>query len=923
MPPDTPIPPSPPSYQPAPLPPDEAERLAALERHKLLMTGKEPEFERVARLAADLFEVPIALVSLVLADQQTFMGACGIEVSGSPRSVAFCAHAILSDEVMVVPDAALDPRFAGNPLVTGQPGIRFYAGAPLRLGSHRVGTLCLIDRAPRSFGPEACRRLTALAATVVDLILLRLGSLVAQENRERAEDSARQVGEILDAMPAAVAIYDTEERLLRTNHRYRDTFHPEIPGYVQPGQTRAEVMAALARRGHRILPADEDAPPPGPAADSAVPRPSHEIQLANGRWLRRSEMHTPSGKLIAVNMDVSAIKERELALAAQTALLHATLESIEQGLAVFDAKLELLIWNERFFEMLRLPDTMRRVGTPVADIARLTAERGELGDGAVEEIVAQIVTSMRSQPSRRLEMTTRDGRTLDVWRSTMSDGRHVLTYTDITERKQVDRMKDEFLSTVSHELRTPLTSITGALGLLGAGAGGALDDKAKHLIGIAHKNAERLIRLINDLLDIGKIEAGKVEFRMQRIALSAFLRQAVEQHRPYADGFGVTMELQAGEDVAVSADPDRLLQAVGNLLSNAIKFSPRGQTVTVTLDVQRGCARITVADRGPGIPEEFRARIFQRFAQADSSSRRRHEGTGLGLSITRSIVERHGGHIGFETEVGRGSVFHIDLPLAPGSSQRANAAEGDASRILVCAADADSARRQEALLHRGGFRADTVTSAEDAVARLERGRYAAVTLDLTLMDSGAAAIVTAVRQREELRDLPILMLATITDESRRMVTGAAVSVADWITGRNELGRLIDALRRAGAGPAGRPRVLHVEDDADLRALVELALRDVAEVTPADDLASARAQLRTGGFALVVLDVMLPDGSGLDLLPLLPSQDGPPPPVVIFSAVDPDPNIAGQTSRVLAKSYTSIEQLAATVAQLIGAGPQDG
>ncbi|WP_448207143.1 GAF domain-containing sensor histidine kinase [Azospirillum sp. sgz302134] len=652
MPDDTPF------HPPAPRPPEETGRIKALEQYRLRITGKEPEFDRIARLAADLFRTPIALVNLVLDDVQTSLGACGIEGGTVPRDLTFCAHAILSDEVMVVPDARLDPRFARNPFVTGPPGIRFYAGAPLRVGGHRVGSLCVVDDRPRGFGHEERRRLAALAATVADLMTLRLGHRIAEESRERAEGAFRQVDEVLDAMPAGVAIYDAGDRLLRTNRRYRDLYHPEAAGVVQPGQTRAEVLTALAERGHCVLPTDH--------GDGPARRPQ-EVRLADGRWLRRLERRTASGLLIVVNTDVTALKDRELALSAQTALLHSTLENIEQGLAVFDAELRLLVWNERFFDMLRLPEDLRRAGTPVTEVARVLAERGELGEGPAEEVVGRTVGTMRALPTRRFELATRDGRTLDVWRARMPDGRHVVTYADITQRKRMERMKDEFLSTVSHELRTPLTSIAGALGLLGAGAGGALDDKARHLIAIAHKNAERLIRLINDLLDIGKMDAGKVEFRMQRLALGPFLRQAVEQHRPYAARFGVSLDLPPVPDLAVMADPDRLLQAVGNLLSNAIKFSPQGQTVAVAAALRDdGFARITVTDRGEGIPEAFRGRIFERFAQADGSARRRHEGSGLGLSITRSIVERHGGRVGFTTESGRGTTFHIDLPPAGG-----------------------------------------------------------------------------------------------------------------------------------------------------------------------------------------------------------------------------------------------------------------
>jgi PAS domain S-box-containing protein len=234
---------------------------------------------------------------------------------------------------------------------------------------------------------------------------------------------------------------------------------------------------------------------------------------------------------------------------------------------------------------------------------------------------------------------------------------------DISDRKRIERLKDEFVATVSHELRTPLTSIYGSLGLLAGSAAGKLPDTAMRLLAIAHKNSGRLVRLINDILDIEKIESGEVVFDMKRVDVRTLVEQAIEANRGYAESFGVTMRLDpasaAGE---VLADPDRLTQVIANLLSNGIKFSPSGEEVLVSIAGRDDHLRITVRDHGPGVPANFKARIYAKFAQADATDARKKGGTGLGLSIVKGIVIRFGGTTGFDDAPGGGTIFHVDLP---------------------------------------------------------------------------------------------------------------------------------------------------------------------------------------------------------------------------------------------------------------------
>jgi PAS domain S-box-containing protein len=235
---------------------------------------------------------------------------------------------------------------------------------------------------------------------------------------------------------------------------------------------------------------------------------------------------------------------------------------------------------------------------------------------------------------------------------------------DVSEQRELERLKSEFISVVSHELRTPMTSIRGALGLVLGTMGQQLPAKAKSLLEIANNNCQRLIRLVNDILDIDKIASGKTHFDVQERVLADVVRKALQPMETYAQRFQVKLSLTpVAPDLRVCVDEDRLAQVIANLVSNAVKVSPANELVRISAQRHANVARLCVVDRGPGIPIEFRGRIFEKFAQADSSEARRLEGTGLGLYISRQLVEQMGGRIGFETTLGEGTTFWIEFPL--------------------------------------------------------------------------------------------------------------------------------------------------------------------------------------------------------------------------------------------------------------------
>ncbi len=340
----------------------------------------------------------------------------------------------------------------------------------------------------------------------------------------------------------------------------------------------------------------------------------------------------------------------------------------------------------------------------------------------------------------------------------------VVQLQDTTEQRQLDRIKGEFVATVSHELRTPLTSINGSLGLVLNEVAGPIPEKAARMLAIAQKNCNRLILLVNDILDLEKLTSGQSRFDYVTADVGALVDQALRTTQPMADGFGVALAYdRPAEALPCRVDVNRFQQVMANLISNATKFSPVGGQVEVATRLDGGLIIVSVTDHGSGVPVAFRSKIFTAFSQADSSSTRSKDGTGLGLKISREIVERMGGRIGFESETGKGTTFWFSLPLAAGvAAPAADAGPAPVPKlyrpsILHLEADADFAEIVAAAFqpHATVVSAGRVAEAETLLA--ER-RFDLILADCVLPDGSANGFVDHVLTRYP--DLPVVGLTS-------------------------------------------------------------------------------------------------------------------------------------------------------------------
>lgn len=785
--------------QQATIPTDEAVRLAALQATALLDSASEPRFDRLTHLVQQCLGVEIVLISLIDSERQWFKSRQGLEVCETGRDISFCGHAILDSGILEVSDTRADQRFAGNPLVTGAPFIRFYAGAPLISAGQRIGTLCLISSQPRQLSAKERDILREFADAVEQEIQDRQQEQAEQELNASRDQFQRLVANIpgityrckadadwtmlymssgidpLSGYPASDFIHnkvrsyasvihpDDKERLEQTvaeavtqkqswvlqyrvlhkdgylswveergKAEYDDTgkvsfldglildvseekklkhqlitLTSQLPGVVYqyqkwPDGTDAFPYASAALQSiYAVTPEQVKTnanavfarvyPPDLPALTGSIEQSRQQLTI----WQHEYRIYREDGSLawlagraVPERMldgstlwhgyvhDITATKQyylqleqvnRELKLARQrldtaseTALIGFWQASLSSG---------ELWWSPVIYQIFGFDEATTIPSVALFKSALHPDDRHllEQSERAAQETGVHDVVHRIIRPDGTIRWVHELARMVPV--SDNPEKILIGSVQDVTERMQLQQLKNEFISTVSHELRTPLTSIKGALGLLSSGTLGSVPETMEKLLQVAQSNSERLSQLIDDLLDIEKLVAGKMPFAFCAVNVRAELEQVVRNLQPYANQYRVQLQLdEIPATLHINADKLRLQQVLTNLLSNAIKFSDKNSTVTLKASRLSDYGRIEIHDTGIGIAPEFQPRIFERFAQADGSSSRQSGGTGLGLAICKELVEQMGGSIGFDSVVNRGSVFYFSLPCHTGTN---------------------------------------------------------------------------------------------------------------------------------------------------------------------------------------------------------------------------------------------------------------
>jgi DNA-binding response OmpR family regulator len=452
-----------------------------------------------------------------------------------------------------------------------------------------------------------------------------------------------------------------------------------------------------------------------------------------------------------------------------------------------------------------------------------------------------------------------------------------------------------------------------------SGTMGEFPAKAKKLLDIANNNCERLLLLINDILDIEKIEAGKMDFKLSKVNLTHIVRQAIAGNEMYANKFDVSLRLiDEIPNIYVIADAERLLQVMANLISNACKFSHAKGEVTLAMAKLDGDVRVSVADKGTGIPLEFQPYLFQKFSQADATNTRGKGGTGLGLSISKSIMEKMGGTLNFISSPEIGTTFYFDLPNVLEEEEIKKvplpAVTENKKRLLICEDDADQSEYLSAVLEVAGYETDQAHTVAQAKELLAERNYAGILLDLILPDQDGISFIRELRKDKATSNLPIIVISMIAPTGESLLKGEAISLIDWLEKPVDFNKLLLSIARIKKNlPDRLPHILHVEDDLDMQHVVRQLLINHATIATAGTLQQATQMLAKDRYDLVILDLLLPDGNGIEIIPTIVKHQLP---ILVFSAVELDRDYAQYVSLALIKGMPSNEDLLNTIMRLL-------
>lgn len=471
----------------------------------------------------------------------------------------------------------------------------------------------------------------------------------------RAKESEKQNRLVLDALPIAVAYMDKNERYVLANALACEWF--ATPEQDLIGKAVKDIHA---REYDRLKPTID-------AVLSGKTVTGQKTITYRDGVTRDVQVYTApnlaaDGSVLGwygVSEEVTARNRAEEALREKAAVIETTMRTIPDGLMVLDRDLRLAAWNEQLFSVLGLnKNCVLGAKNAGQKLCVFLTDLGGFGDGDCSAIAEM-------QDGVQFERQLENGTWIEYRGFPIEGGEGwVAVFRDISERRALEKLKKEFVTTVSHELRTPLTSIFGSLGLY-LNQDSAKQNESPELLNIAYRNCERLVELVDDILDMEKIESGKIDYELLPVSISELVLEAMETNAPYGERFGVTFVVEGDiPEITVLGNYKGLLQIFANLLSNASKYSDEGGNVGISVKNVDGWATVEVRDEGPGIPEEYQDAVFEKFSKVDSDTPKPVPGTGLGLSISRAIIEHHYGEIGVQSRPGKGSTFFFKLPLA-------------------------------------------------------------------------------------------------------------------------------------------------------------------------------------------------------------------------------------------------------------------
>ncbi len=768
------------------LPEYEEQRLKALRYLGILDTPPDEGFDRLTRVIKSQFDVPIVLVSLIDDHRQWVKSKQGTDISEISREYSMCAHAILGDDLFYVSDAREDPRFVDNPFVIGEPFVRFYTAIPLSVdGGLKVGTLSIIDTKPRKLTSDQIASFRDFG----DCVEQQLVQSRLQDNANFLVSQTSRLNTLLETIADGIVTIDSASNVESLNTQAAHLFGYEP--YEILGKNFNQLMPDLGRGGWdgytSIL-----------FGDGCIDGVDAE-QIKQVMGLRKDGTLFPmdlsvrvmylEGKRLYTGIirDVTDRKAVDDELKRGQQLLEVMKENVPVGISVFDENKKLVVVNQEALALFRLPEELAQLGTTYPTIIRYFAERGDFGEGDVDDIVKDRVRIGHSPERQRFLRSIIDGnRTVEVNTRPMPGGGVVSLYLDITERLRseeklekllfqanaANQAKTDFLSTISHEIRTPLNGVIGMAQMLGHTD---MNSEQQEKLDIILKSGNTLLELINDVLDMSKIEAGNLEIEYIPCDLRDVVTSVKAPFEVTTKNKGVEFRTFVDPKIAAHhiSDPTRLHQIIMNLLSNALKFTDMGSVELAVrlreeLDDNIQYVGISVEDTGVGVPEDRLSSIFDSFSQADSSVTRKFGGTGLGLSIVKNLVTLMGGTITLSSEIGKGSCFEIILPIAVASKKEAETlATGSlvsedqstvSLKVLVAEDNDVNVLITAAFLKKIGHDCQIAENGVEALRMFEDGNFDLILMDIHMPEMDGIEATRKLREREDGQFIPIIGL---------------------------------------------------------------------------------------------------------------------------------------------------------------------